>query len=804
MRCGRIARGGLRWSDRREDFRTEVLGLMKAQNVKNTMIVPVGAKGGFVVKRAPRDDSREAFMENGIACYQQFINGLLDVTDNLRDEKVLPPNGVVRHDDDDPYLVVAADKGTATFSDIANGIALERGFWLGDAFASGGSVGYDHKGMGITAKGAWEGVKRHFRELGKDIQKEPFTVVGIGDMAGDVFGNGKLLSRQIRLQAAFNHQHIFLDPDPDPRASFNERRRLFRMPRSTWADYDAKLISSGGGVFSRQDKTIPISKPVREWLGIEAEELSPPELIRELLKAPVDLLWNGGIGTYVKASSETHADTGDLVNSPLRVNGAELRCKVVGEGGNLGCTQLGRIEFAMRGGHINTDFIDNSAGVDCSDHEVNIKILLDQVMRDGKLKREARNKLLAEMTDEVADLVLRNNYLQTQALSMMAMMTGARLGAKQHFISVLEDEGLLNRDLEFLPDDDDLTARRKRGEGLTRPELSVLLSYSKIRLYQQLLNSDVPEDEYFAGELVRYFPSPLQRRYARAMQSHRLKREIIATQVTNSLINRMGASFTLRMHEDTGASAAEVAKAYTVVRDVFEARDFWAAIESLDNKVDAALQTRATLAMWNLLRQATRWLLGQKRAITDIEAQTRRLSPGIRLLAKGLEKTFTDDDHQALESAMQPYLEGGFPAELAHRTAILPLLFPALDVVETAAQQDTSADRVSRVYFGLGELLQFKWLRSEVEALKVEGQWHAQARSELRAELLKHHKALVDRVLEGYGDAPDPVAEWIQQHQSEVERLQEMLSDMRSQPPMDYATMSVAIRSLGQMLDNTA
>ena len=535
LRCGKIARGGLRWSDRREDFRTEVLGLMKAQNVKNTMIVPVGAKGGFVIKKMPPNADRETVMETGISCYSQFINGLLDITDNLDEDKVLPPPDVVRHDEDDPYLVVAADKGTATFSDIANGIAQGRNFWLGDAFASGGSVGYDHKGMGITAKGAWEGVKRHFRELGTDIQKEPFTVVGIGDMSGDVFGNGMLLSPQIRLQAAFNHLHIFLDPDPDPKTSFAERQRLFRMDRSSWADYDRKLISRGGGIYSRQDKVIPLSEQVREWLGTEAEQLSPPELIRELLKAPVDLLWNGGIGTYVKASSESHSDTGDLVNSPLRVNGEDLRCKVVGEGGNLGFTQLGRIEYALGGGCINTDFIDNSAGVDCSDHEVNIKILLDQVMRAGKLKLTARNNLLAKMTDEVSDLVLRSNYLQTQALSMMVMLTGPRLGAKQHFISVLEDEGLLDRDLENLPDDEELSARRKRDEGLTRPELSVLLSYSKIRLYQKLLNSKVPEDKYLGRELVRYFPEPLQKKFSKEMAGHRLKREIIATQVTNSL-----------------------------------------------------------------------------------------------------------------------------------------------------------------------------------------------------------------------------------------------------------------------------
>lgn len=804
LRGGKIARGGLRWSDRREDFRTEVLGLMKAQNVKNTMIVPVGAKGGFVVKRGPDPSDRDAVMQSGIDCYKSFINGLLDVTDNLDEDKVIPPEGVVRHDEDDPYLVVAADKGTASFSDIANGIALDRGFWLGDAFASGGSVGYDHKGMGITAKGAWEGVKRHFRELGTNIQEEPFTVVGIGDMSGDVFGNGMLLSKHIRLQAAFNHQHIFLDPDPDPATTYAERQRLFNMGRSSWSDYNTDLISKGGGIFSRQDKTIPLSKPVREWLEIEAESLSPHELIRELLKAPVDLLWNGGIGTYVKASTESHADTGDLVNTPLRVDGGDLRCRVVGEGGNLGCTQLGRIEFARKGGHINTDFVDNSAGVDCSDHEVNIKILLNQVMRTGKLKAPARNKLLAAMTDEVSELVLRSNYLQTQAISMMGRLTGPRLGAKQHFISVLEDEGLLDRDLEYLPDDETLTARRKRGEGLTRPELAVLLSYSKIRLYRQLLESDVPEDSYLATELVRYFPQPLQRRYSEDMQSHRLKREIIATQVTNSLINRMGASFTLRMHEDTGSTAAEVAKAYTVIREVFEARAFWADIESLDNKVSAQLQTDAILAMWNVLRQATRWLLNQGGPIDDIEAVIKRLAPGIKVMGKVMAKSMSEADRLQLEAAMAPYLEAGFPEALARRIAILPTLFPALDVVETAAQRKTSTERVSRIYFGLGEALDLKWLRAEVEALKVEGQWHAHARGNLRSELLAFHNDLVDLVLRSSGRAKDPLAAWLDKNEKEVGRVKEMLHDMRGLPATDYATLAVAVRTLEQLLKTAA
>jgi len=804
LRCGRIARGGLRWSDRREDFRTEVLGLMKAQNVKNTMIVPVGAKGGFVIKKMPENADRDTFMKIGISCYSQFINGLLDITDNLDEKEILPPPEVVRHDNDDPYLVVAADKGTATFSDIANGIALERGFWLGDAFASGGSVGYDHKGMGITAKGAWEGVKRHFRELGTDIQKEPFTVVGIGDMSGDVFGNGMLLSPQIRLQAAFNHLHIFLDPDPDPAKGFKERQRLFDLPRSNWADYNQKLISKGGGIFSRQDKVIPLSEEVREWLGLEVEHLSPPELIRELLKAPIDLLWNGGIGTYIKASAESHSDTGDLVNSPLRVDGCDLRCKVVGEGGNLGATQLGRIEFARNGGSINTDFIDNSAGVDCSDHEVNIKILLNLLMREGKLKPSARKQLLARMTDEVSDLVLRSNYLQTQAISMMVRLTGARLGAKEHFIRVLEDEGLLDRDLEALPDDEEIVARRKRGEGLTRPELSVLLSYSKIRLYQQLLDSELPEDEYLGRELVRYFPQPLQKKYSDSMQGHRLRREIVATQVTNGLINRMGASFTLRMHEDTGASASDVAKAFTVAREVFDAREYWSVIEALDNQVDAALQTTANLAMWNLLRQATRWLLNQSRKVGDIEKKIERLAPGIQVMSKAIESSLSAEDVVHLEATMQPYVESGFSRKLAMRIALLPMLFSALDVVETAAQRRTSPERVSLIYFGLGEVLELKWLRSEVEALKVDGQWHAHARGNLRSELLSYHNRLVGRVLASNGRSKDPVAAWLEANEESVRSVMDMLHDMRNQPAMDYATLAVAVRSLSKLIDNTA
>ncbi len=803
LRGGKIARGGLRWSDRREDFRTEVLGLMKAQNVKNTMIVPVGAKGGFVVKRPPAQGGREAVLQEGINCYSQFINALLDITDNLDNEKIIHPDAVVRHDEDDTYLVVAADKGTATFSDIANGISLKRGFWMADAFASGGSVGYDHKGMGITAKGAWEGVKRHFRELGLDIQKKPFTVVGIGDMSGDVFGNGMLLSRHIRLQAAFNHQHIFIDPDPDPKVSLAERRRLFRKPRSGWDDYRKDLISAGGGVFSRQDKTIPISAEVRQWLGIEDTQLAPHALIKALLQAPVDLLWNGGIGTYVKASTESNADVGDPSNNNLRVDGSELRCRVVGEGGNLGFTQKGRIEFARAGGRINTDFIDNSAGVDTSDHEVNIKILLAQAIRAGRLKEKDRPKLLASMTDEVAALVLRSNYLQTQTLSLMETLKGPRLGAKQHFISVLEDQGVLNRQLEFLPDDEELTERRNRGEGLTRPELAVLLSYSKIVLYQQLLNSDLPEDPYLSRELIRYFPEPLQKPYAGLMTEHRLKREIIATQVTNSVINRMGASFTLRMQEDTGATPASVAKAFTIAREVFDARDFWARVEALDNRVDAALQTDALLVMWNLLRQATRWVLNRRGNQLDINDMVERLAPGLAELTETLQKTVLDEDPASLEMQEKAYLDGGFPASLARRTAILMRLLPALDVVETAAQRNMKANQVAHVYFGLGRELRLKWLREQLENLQVKGQWHAVARANMRDELVSIQNTLVEQVLTEQGKSAKAVEKWLEKHQTEIAAVVKMMNDMADLPVMDYATVSVAVRTLGRLTDVT-
>ncbi|MEN1727656.1 MAG: NAD-glutamate dehydrogenase domain-containing protein [Pseudomonadota bacterium] len=804
LRGGMVARGGLRWSDRREDFRTEVLGLMRAQNVKNTMIVPVGAKGGFVVKQMPEGDDRDAVMAEVVYCYRAFINGLLDITDNLSGDDVVPPKRLVRHDGDDPYLVVAADKGTATFSDIANAISIDHGFWMDDAFASGGSNGYDHKKMGITAKGAWESVKRHFRELGLDTQSEPFSVVGIGDMAGDVFGNGMLLSRQIKLKAAFNHMHIFLDPDPDPEASCVERERLFNLPRSTWADYDESLISKGGGIFSRQAKSIELSEPIRQWLGVKDESLAPHELIRALVQSEVDLLWNGGIGTYVKSRTESHQDVGDLANNLVRVNGSDLRCRVVGEGGNLGLTQLGRIEYALNGGRLNTDFIDNSAGVDCSDHEVNIKILLNLALERGRLDVTQRNKLLAEMTDEVSDLVLRSNYLQTQALTMMETLTSERLGADEHFISMLDRQGVLDRDLEQLPDEEALRERVANGRGLSRPELSLLLSYGKITLYKDLIASDVPEDPYLSRELEDYFPVPLREQFKDLMPEHRLWREIIATKVTNSIVNRMGSNFPMRLREDTGADSATIAKAYTVVREIFQARDYWACVESMDNQVDAALQTRAVLKMWDLLRQMTRRMIALPGGYSiDISSKVERFAPGITAYTDCLEEVLPPSLAKRLIRRRDELIEAGMPADFALRMAQLRFMNASLDIVEEARNQNRRVAEVAKVYFSLLNRLSLKWLRTRVEKLPVERQWHAHARGNLRDELYNYHRELASRILNECGDQDDPVAVWVERFEKETRRVSEMLDEMRNMGQADYPSMQVAIRGLAQLLNAT-
>jgi glutamate dehydrogenase len=803
LRFGPVARGGLRWSDRREDFRTEVLGLVKAQMVKNTVIVPVGAKGGFFVKRPPTD--REAVLAEGIDCYKLFIGSMLDITDNIIEGKIVPPQDVVRHDEDDPYLVVAADKGTARFSDIANGLALEEDFWLGDAFASGGSVGYSHKGMGITARGAWESVKRHFLALGRDCQNEDFTCVGIGDMSGDVFGNGMLLSKHTRLVVAFDHRDIFIDPNPDAATSWAERERLFNLPRSSWADYNRELISAGGGVFARSLKSISITPQVRALLALpeDTEHLTPNELIIAALCAPVDLVYNGGIGTYIKASSETHADVGDRANNAIRINGNQLRCRIIGEGGNLGMTQRGRIEAALAGVILNTDAIDNSAGVDTSDHEVNIKILLNDVVAHDQLDAQSRAALLQEMTDEVADLVLRDNIRQNEALSLMERMSVVRLGSKQHFIRTLESQGLLDRQIEFLPSDAEISERKARGEGLTRPELAVLLAYAKMTVYNQLVDSDVPEDPFLSAELQRYFPTPLQERFAENMQRHRLKREIIATAVTNSMVNRMGATFLLRMQEDTGESAAQVAKAYTIARVIGEARDLWHGIDALSLSVPDRSRLDALMLVWHKLRGMTRWLLNLPGVNLDIAASVERYGAGIAALRAGLDQVLSEQDRLAYADARARWMDEGFPQEMAEQLASMPLLGSALDIVQVALEHGFDVLDVARTYFGLGQALNLAWFGERIDALPVEGRWHALARGSLRDELQAQQSALVAQILQsGSGKPTARLAAWLAREDSGLRFTVAMLQEMRSQREMDYPTASVALRRLAQLVQH--
>ncbi|NUU21848.1 MAG: NAD-glutamate dehydrogenase, partial [Streptomycetaceae bacterium] len=757
LRFGAVARGGLRWSDRREDFRTEVLGLVKAQMVKNTVIVPVGAKGGFVCKQLPDGGDREARQAEGIACYKTFISGLLDITDNLVGGQVVPPEDVVRHDADDTYLVVAADKGTATFSDIANEVAGAYGFWLGDAFASGGSAGYDHKGMGITARGAWESVKRHFRELGHDTQTQDFTVVGIGDMSGDVFGNGMLLSEHIRLVAAFDHRNIFLDPDPDAATSYAERRRMFDKPGSSWADYNPDLISAGGGVYARSAKSIPISPQIRERLGLAASvtRLAPNDLMRAILLAPVDLFWNGGIGTYIKASTESHVDVGDKSNDAIRVDGAELRVKVVGEGGNLGCTQLGRVEFALAGGRINTDAIDNSAGVDTSDHEVNIKILLNQVVAAGDMTGKQRNKLLAAMTDEVGRLVLENNYDQNYALSNAVAQAPALLHVHMRYLRKLVRDGQLNREIEFLPTDRQLRERQQQGLGLTQPELSVLLAYTKIVLAQELQASDLPDEDYLRGELHRYFPTALQEKFDPQIDAHALRREIITTRVVNDLVNLAGISFMFRMREESGAAAAEVARAHLTARQIFRADDVLDRIKALDNQVPAAVQTRMRLHMRRLVERGTRWMLSNRREI-DIAAQIAFFSEGVADVAAHLPKLLRGTDLDWMDGLYQEFTEAGVPNELATVVAGFSSTYAALDIVEVARDSGRGVIEVAEVYFDLADRLPIAMMLDRIIELPRDDRWKSMARASLREDLYAAQAGLTFDVLSSGGPEDTP------------------------------------------------
>ncbi len=800
LRGGDVARGGLRWSDRRADFRTEVLGLMKAQVVKNTVIVPTGAKGGFVPKHLP-DGDREAIMTEGIRCYKTFIRGLLDVTDNVVDGKIVKPDKVVRRDGDDPYLVVAADKGTATFSDIANGLSEEYGFWLDDAFASGGSAGYDHKKMGITARGAWEAVRRHFREQGVNVQTDAFTVVGIGDMSGDVFGNGMLLSKKIKLVAAFNHEFIFIDPNPDTAGSYRERKRLFKMPRSRWSDYDETMISKGGGIYSRQAKNIKLSSEVRKLLDIEESSVRPLELIRLILKAEFDLLWNGGIGTYVKASTESDAEVGDKSNDAVRVNANQLRCKVIGEGGNLGLTQRARVEFSLAGGLVNTDFIDNSAGVDSSDREVNIKILLGAAEQNKTLTRSKRKVLLAEMTDEVGRLVLRSNYLQTQAISMMATQAVERLDETALLITNLEKTGLLDRDLEFLPDEVEIDERRQNRQGFTRPEFAVVLSYAKIDLYNGLIDSNQGLEDFLTTDPQRYFPVVLRRRYMDLIPGHRLSRQILATLIANNIVNRMGPAFVKRMQQDTSVSCVTIARAYVVARELGQAGDRLPSIESLDNEIPATLQQSMMFEVSRILRHACYWLIEKYGDNLEIESTVELYKPGMSTIFARALKVFKGSTRKSRKKAADEYMQLGVPKKLANQMASIYLTRSMLDITDLANISKKDVVGTGKLYAELSEKLDIAWIYRNIEKLKVDGRWQAIARSNLREEIYRERRDLTSIVLQRRGTAiaEDAVDKWLDKNATAVLHFRTTLEEMKQRNSVDFATLSVAQQELRKL-----
>ncbi|HXY94661.1 MAG TPA: NAD-glutamate dehydrogenase [Acidimicrobiia bacterium] len=802
VRGGDVARGGIRWSERRDDFRTEILGLMKAQTEKNAVIVPVGAKGGFVVKRPPADS--EALRREVLACYRSFIAALLDVTDNLVDGSVVAPRGIVRHDGDDPYLVVAADKGTASFSDEANRLAVDRSYWLGDAFASGGSSGYDHKAMGITSRGAWVSVRAHFRAMGVDADAAELTTVGIGDMSGDVFGNGMLRSRHLKLLAAFDHRHVFLDPDPDPAVSYEERRRLFALPASSWADYDAALVSAGGGVYARENKALPVSPEVRAALGIEGDigTLTPDEMVSAILRAPVDLLWNGGIGTFVKASDETDADVGDRATDAVRVDADELRCRVVAEGGNLGLTQRARVEYALAGGRVNTDAIDNSAGVDCSDHEVNIKILLGRAIGARVLAAVDRDPLLASMTDEVAALVLADNEAQTNALEIASVEAPDFVGVHARQIERLEHAGILDRELERLPDAKALQERHVNDRGLTSPELAVLLAFTKLELQRALVESDVPDDSFFRRDLVDYFPTPLRERYADAIDAHPLRREITATVIANAVVNRAGISFLSRLSDEIGVGLPALARAHVIARDLFDVVEVWSAIDGLDLVVPSATQDRMFLAARRLVERAARWLAREGREHDAGGAIARFRGPVHAILGR-LPELVVGTGAEQLSATAAQLRAGGVPPDLASRVAGFEAAVAALPIADVASGLATPVLDVAAVHFLLAARLRLDWLRDRIAELPRADRWQTEARAALRDDLTDIHQELT-RAVVATTDRADPVAtrveQWVAAHDEAVARALGVLADVEAGGVFDLATLGAARRELRELV----
>ncbi|NVK24352.1 MAG: NAD-glutamate dehydrogenase [Gammaproteobacteria bacterium] len=799
LRGGKVARGGLRWSDRMEDFRTEVLGLVKAQQVKNTVIVPNGSKGGFVCKQLDKVSGRDEFFAEGQECYRTFIRGLLDVTDNIVKGDVVPPKDVVRHDEDDTYLVVAADKGTATFSDIANSISQEYNFWLGDAFASGGSVGYDHKKMGITARGAWESVKRHFREMGIDCQTTDFTCVAVGDMAGDVFGNGMLLSKHIRLQGAFNHMHIFIDPDPDSATSYPERKRLFEMPRSSWEDYDKKLISKGGGIFSRSAKSIELTPEMKKMLGTKKASLTPNELIKALLTMPVDLFWNGGIGTYIKAKSETDAQVGDRATDLVRINGSELKAKVFGEGGNLGATQLGRIEYAQSGGRINTDFVDNVGGVDCSDNEVNIKILLNQLVNEGDLTKKHRDQLLYDMTDDVASIVIKDCYRQTHSISITQLKGVSLLKEQTRFIHSLEKTGKLDREIEFLPNDEEIAERQAKGIGFTRPELSVLVAYGKMVLKEQFAIDEIDQNPYYLSHLIEAFPEKLQKKYAKQIQQHPLRKEIIATKLANQVVNDMGLNFVVRMKEETGASVEEILTCYIMAREIFDLPNYWKQIEALDNKIPAIVQTEMLHQLRRTVRRASRWFLRHRNKSLSLEQTIEMYKQAFDKLSTKLGDYLVEKEAKQLATAQKDFEREGVPSKVAAYVAQLSSIFSIMDIADVAGVVERDIQQVAKLYFRLGSEIGLHWFLDQITNQPVGNHWQALARASYREELDWQQRSLTCAVLQfdkKVKDVDTMFERWLEQFAGILERWEHMLAEFKTSDTHEFAKFSVALREL--------
>ncbi len=805
LRGGKVARGGLRWSDRADDFRTEVLGLMKAQMTKNAVIVPVGSKGGFVIKTNISKFSRDEIQAEAVNCYKTFLRGLLDITDNVIDEKIIHPQNVVRYDEVDPYLVVAADKGTATFSDIANSISHEYNFWLGDAFASGGSVGYDHKKMGITAKGAWISVMRHFQEMGIDTQSQDFTCIGIGDLSGDVFGNGMLLSKHIKLVGAFNHLHIFLDPNPNPETSFNERSRMFNLPRSAWTDYDRNLISKGGGIFDRSAKTISLSQEIKNILNIEDNELSPNDLIKAMLKAPVDLLWNGGIGTYVKSSLENNQEVGDKANDSLRINGNELRCKVVGEGGNLGFTQKGRIEYAKNQGRINTDAMDNSAGVDCSDHEVNIKIALFSALKNKKFTLEQRNKILEEMTEDVAQLVLNDNRHQTQAISIAESQGHNLLSEQSQFLNSLEKSGLLNRNIEFLPSSKDFDKLQIEQKGLSRPELCVMLAYSKMAIYNKILNSELVKDQYFEAELFAYFPKLMQQKIPDEIKNHQLRNEIIATQITNFIVNRIGITFVNKICNDSGFSVEEVVKNFIIICDIFNIKQLWIDIEKLDNKISFETQMEMFLSANKLIERSLLWLLRNqiKGSILEVIARFKDIANDLSVFLINILASASKESYQ---SKLFKYTSKKVDEKLAHKVAIMDPIASVFDISEIAIKTNLNIKIIAEIYFQVGDKYNLKWLRSKINNIHLTNYWQKLSSKNLLEDLYVYQMQIAKNIADfsqknKYKNIESLIEDYKNNSIFLFNRFDNFIKELQNEPNPDLAMFMVALNRLKPIIN---